>query len=372
MYLSATEPGSRNALTGGFYPLTVSAVRHDIRDALTVTLDAPPEWKPLFQFVQGQHLNVRAQLNGAEVRRSYSICSAVPDGLLRIAIKRVPGGIFSNWSNDTLRPGCTLEVMPPTGGFHLPLSPANAKHYLGIAAGSGITPVFSILKTTLLTEPKSRFTLFFGNRASSTVMFRDELADLKDEFMERLTLVHITSRERQDLELFNGRITGAKCKELLKQWCPVEDVDAVFLCGPPSMMDDLTAMLQGEGVPASHIKMELFSAPNPAPRAIRRVTPAIHSKACEVKFILDGAEHVVHMDPAKESILDAGLADRLDLRYSCKSGVCGTCRCKKLEGEVDMDAHYALEDYEIARGFILACQSYPVSDRVVVDFDRDT
>src|SRR3989442_5666737 len=246
-----------------FYPLSVAKVINETRDTISVTFAVPPELKDKFQYVQGQHLTLRPTINGDDVRRSYSICSAVQDDVLRVAIKRTPGGEFSTWANDTWKPGITLDVMPPMGHFNTPLDPNNRKHYLGFAAGSGITPMLSIIKTTLIAEPHSQFTLFYGNRASSTVIFNEELTDLKDIYLERLNLVYVMSREQQDIELFNGRITKEKCEQFFQHWIKLDDIDTVFICGPEQMMHDVSDSLQAHGMPKSNIKIELFAASIP-------------------------------------------------------------------------------------------------------------
>jgi ring-1,2-phenylacetyl-CoA epoxidase subunit PaaE len=354
-----------------FHPLTISQVRNETRDTIAVTFAVPPELRDSFQFQQGQHLTLRARIADEDVRRSYSICSSVQDGALRVAIKRTQGGLFSSWANDTFKPGVTLEVMPPMGHFNVPLDAANRKHYLAFAAGSGITPILSIIKTTLAAEPHSRFTLFYGNRASSSVIFKDELSDLKDTYMERLKLAYVMSREQQDIELFNGRITKEKATQFLKSWVRAEDIDVAFICGPEDMMLGVSEALQEAGMPKANIKIELFAASIPKhqhkPRAI---DPAAARHETEVTVIMDGNASSFTMDQDKESLLDAGLRAGIDMRYSCKGGVCSTCRCKLIEGKVDMDVNYALEDYEIARGYVLSCQSFPTTDRVVIDFDQ--
>jgi ring-1,2-phenylacetyl-CoA epoxidase subunit PaaE len=342
----------------------------ETRDTIAVTFDVPPALKERFAYVQGQHLTLRAQINEEDVRRSYSICSAVQDGVLRVAIKRTPGGLFSTWANDTLQPGATIEVMPPMGHFNVPLAADNARHYVAFAAGSGITPILSIVKTTLLAEPHSRFTLFYGNRASSSVIFKDELTDLKDIYTERLTLAYVMSREQQDIDLFNGRITKEKCKQFLRHWVRIEDIDVAFICGPEDMMHGVSEALLEAGMPKQQIKIELFAASIPKHQHKPRQLDAAARNETEVTVIMDGNHTSFTMDKDKESILDAGLRAGIDMRYSCKGGVCSTCRCKLVDGKVDMDANYALEDYEIARGFVLSCQSFPVTDRVVVDFDQ--
>jgi ring-1,2-phenylacetyl-CoA epoxidase subunit PaaE len=353
-----------------FHPLTVANVKIETRDAIAITFDVPPQLKDAFQYQQGQHLTLRAMIDGEDVRRSYSICSAVQDERLRVAIKRVPGGVFSTWANECIRPGVTIDVMPPEGRFNLPLEPDSRRHYLAFAAGSGITPILSIIKTTLIAEPHSRFTLLYGNRASSSVIFRDELTDLKDQYLERLNLVYIMSREQQDIDLFNGRITEAKCRQLFQHWLRIEDIDYAFICGPEDMMHGVSSALQDAGMPSARIRIELFAAGAAKRERKPRRTAALEPRhQTEVTVIMDGNHASFTMDKDKESLLEAGLRAGLDMRYSCKGGVCSTCRCKLLEGQVDMDVNYALEDYEVARGFVLSCQSFPVTDKVVVDFD---
>lgn len=354
-----------------FYPLTVASVRDETRDAVIVTFDVPDSLRQVFRYVQGQHLTLRALIDGEDVRRSYSICSAVDDARLRIAVKRVAGGVFSVWANTLLRPGQQIDVLPPTGHFNIPLSPASRKHYLAFAAGAGITPVLSIVKTTLNAEPHSRLTLIYGNHASSSVMFREELAELKDIYLERFNLVHVMSREHQDIDLFNGRIDRYKCQDLFAHWVPLQDVDFVFICGPEGMMNEVQAALASAGMPKSKIKIELFAASIPKQTHVPKQKAVQGRQECEVTVVMDGAARSFAMEKDKESILDAALQHGFDMRYSCKGGVCATCRCKVVDGRVDMDANFALEDYEVASGFVLACQSYPVTDRVVIDFDQD-
>ena len=355
-----------------FYPLTIANVRQETRDTIVATFAIPPALRERFQFIQGQHLTLRSTINDEDLRRSYSICSAVGDEDLRVAIKRTPGGQFSTWANDTLKPGVSIEVMPPMGHFNLPLQADSARRYLAFAAGSGITPILSIIKTTLAAEPQSSFTLVYGNRASSAVIFREELAELKDQYRERLNLVYVMSREQQDVDLFNGRIDREKCDALFERWVDVAAHDAAFVCGPESMMHAVSDALQAHGMPKEVIKVELFAASIPKKKAkAESGRPAGASEESEITVIVDGSHRSFAMGRDKESVLDAGLKQGIDMRYSCKGGVCATCRCKVVEGKVEMDANYALEDYEIARGFVLSCQAFPVSERVVLDFDQD-
>jgi ring-1,2-phenylacetyl-CoA epoxidase subunit PaaE len=352
-----------------FHPLPIARVERETRDAVAVTFAVPPELRDAFRYQQGQHVTLRAQIGGQDTRRSYSICAAVQDAMLRIAIKRNPGGLFSIWANEHLKAGDTLDVMPPLGHFNVALDPSRSRHFVAFAAGSGITPIISIVKTTLATEPRSHFTLFYGNRASSTVMFKEELAAMKDVWLPRLNLVHVLSREAQDIELLHGRIDREKADALLAHWVDLPTIDAAFVCGPDGMMHAVSEALAGRGFPEDRIRIERFATS--IPHHEHRPQPVVPGHAqCEVTAIIDGTTRKFVLDRAQENILDAGLKAGVELPYSCKGGVCSTCRAKLVEGEVDMDVNYALEDYEVARGFVLTCQSYPVTDRVTVDYDQ--
>ena len=355
-----------------FHPLTVSAVRRETRDAIVLTLDVPEEHREAFRFTQGQHLTLRAEIDGDEIRRSYSICAAATDAQLRVGIKKVVGGAFSAWANERLAPGQVIEAMPPMGHFFVPLDAERGRHFVGFAAGSGITPLISIIKTTLAAEPRSSFTLVYGNRASSSIMFREELEDLKNTYLQRFSLVHVLSREQQDIDLFNGRIDKEKCDSLLEHWIDVGSVDTAFICGPRDMMLAVAQSLEEHGLAKERIKFELFASSAPAPRQHRpREAEAAGAKnMCEATIVIDGLARSFTFEKESCSVLDAASSEGMELPYACKGGVCSTCRAMLVEGEVDMDANFALEDYEIARGYILTCQSYPVSDRIRVDFDK--
>lgn len=355
-----------------FHKLRVVSCRNETRDAVVVSFDVPDEHKETFAFVQGQHLTLRTQLNGEEVRRSYSICSAPHEDQLRIAIKRVQDGLFSSWANDTLRPGHTVECMAPSGNFHVPLDATAARHHVAFAAGSGITPVLSILKATLANEPHSRVTLVYGNRASSSVLFKEELEDLKDMYIGRFNLVFILSREHQDVELFNGRIDREKCDALLRLWIDPHDMDVAYICGPQSMMEGVAASLEAHDVSKDRIKMEYFAGVSPKSPRRPQKEAAPGAAECKVTVIRDGLRRELGIQKNGKTLLDAALDLGIDLPYSCKAGVCSTCRCKMIAGEVDMDANFALEDYEIARGFILPCQSYVLTNEIVLDYDVES
>jgi ring-1,2-phenylacetyl-CoA epoxidase subunit PaaE len=352
-----------------FHPLAIKHVRNDTRDAIVVTFDVPPELREPFRFTQGQFLTLEAEIDGEAVRRSYSICSGVTDDTLRVAIKRVPGGAFSSWAHDRLKAGATVRVAPPDGRFHVPLASGNAHHYLAFAAGSGITPVLSIIATTLAHEPASHFTLVYGNRASSAVMFREELQQLKDRYLDRLALIFVMSREQQDIDLLNGRIDQAKCEQLFRHWIDVASVEAAFICGPDEMARGVAAALDAAGVDPARVKVEYFGVIATTKRPVGDAATALRNERTHVALTLDGVRRDFDMPRAGEPILDAALRHGIDVAYSCRSGVCGTCRATLTAGEVDIDVNYALEDYEIARGAILMCQSYPVTDEIAVDAD---
>ena len=356
--------------THTFHALTVASVEATTRDSVAITFSVPENMATTFAYVQGQYLTLRAMVDGQELRRSYSICSAVQDKRLRIAIKKVAGGAFSSWATGYLLPGSIIDVMPPQGNFHIPLVPVVGRHVMAFAAGSGITPMLSIIKTMLIAEPLTRITLVYGNRSSSSVMFKEELEDLKDTYLTRLNLVWVMSREAQDIELFNGRIDHAKTCELLSRWVDPASIDAAFICGPHEMTLAVTQALQDKGVDKSRIKAELFGTGVPnKPRTAQAVTA--DSEQCEVEVVLDGSRRSFIMAKNSSSVIDAGLKAGIDMPYACKGGVCSTCRAQVLSGEVDMDNNFALEDYEVARGFVLCCQSFPVSNKLVLDFDQE-
>ncbi|WP_068110821.1 1,2-phenylacetyl-CoA epoxidase subunit PaaE [Tropicimonas marinistellae] len=354
-----------------FHELTVKEVRKTIRDAVVVTLEPTNGAAEDFDFTQGQYLTFRRDFDGEELRRSYSICAGKDDGILQVGIKRVDGGAFSTWANEDLKPGDTLEAMPPMGGFYTPLDPGAARQYLGFAGGSGITPVLSILKTTLEREPLSTFTLVYANKAVNSIMFREELEDLKNTYMGRFNVVHILESDAQEIDLFTGLVTEEKCAELFKGWIDIEHVDTAFICGPEPMMLGIAAALRSAGMDDSQIKFELFASAQPGrlKRKAESKGASATGNQASAAITLDGSTQTVTMGK-DVTILDAALDNAMDAPFACKAGVCSTCRCRVLEGEVDMVANHALEDYEVEKGYVLSCQSFPVTDRVVVDFDQ--
>ncbi len=348
-----------------FHPLPVSRVDRLCEDAVAITFDVPPELSDMYAFRAGQYLTVRQVVDQAEERRSYSIC-APPSAAPRIGVRRVEGGLFSSMLVDSLRPGDVLEVLPPLGTFTPTLD--GPEHHAFIAAGSGITPVLSIATAVLESNADSKVTLLYGNRRTDTVMFADDLADLKDRYNARLQLVHVLSREPRDVELFSGRLDTERLRALLDQLVPVSDVDHWWLCGPYGMLQDADMALAAFDVPRLRIHRELFYVNEPPPEPKRVDESVVDGPTAAVTVVLDGRETTLTL-PTETPILDAAQRVRADLPFACKGGVCGTCRAKVTDGEVKMRRNYALEDHEVAAGFVLTCQSLPVSDKVTVNFD---
>ena len=353
-------------MTPRFHRLRICEVRRETPECVSLAFDVPAELAAEYRFVQGQHLNLRATLDGEEVRRSYSICSGVDDGELRVAVKKVPGGRFSAWVNERLAVGDEIDVMTPEGRFFTPLDPGRSRHYLAFAAGSGITPVLSLIRTVLAREPASRFTLVYGNRRLASTMFHEALWELKDRYLARFAIYNVFSREGQEVELFNGRIDAAKARAFLEALVPADGIDEAFVCGPASMIDEVEGALLGCGVPREHVHVERFGVPGAAAAA-----PVDDAEAAEARLtlVVDGVRREIDFHRGQHSILDAGRAAGIDLPFSCKGGMCSTCRARIVEGEVKMAKNFALEPHEVAAGFVLTCQSYPLTERVVISFD---
>jgi ring-1,2-phenylacetyl-CoA epoxidase subunit PaaE len=354
-----------------FHQLRVAAVDRITEDAVAVTFDVPPPLRAAYAFVAGQHVTVRrAEPDVGEVRRSYSICSTPAElaahGRLRIGVRQLAGGAFSTFAAKALRPGDTVEVLPPVGHFTTAFDPARRRRYAAIAAGSGITPVLSLIATALSVEPASTFTLLYGNRYARSVMFAEELADLKDRYPARLHVVHVLSREPHEAPLLSGRLDAQRLGRLFDTLVPVDRHDEWFLCGPMAMVTEARNVLTSRGVPASAIHVELFYVEEHPPSR----SPVVEEAGgdTEVTIRLDGRASTFRMG-RHERVLDAALRVRAELPYACKGGVCSTCRARLVEGEVRMAANWALEPDELAAGYVLTCQSSPVTDRLVVDYD---
>lgn len=353
-----------------FHSLTVKEVRRETADCVSVAFETPESLKAGYDFIPGQYLTLKTVLNGEEVRRSYSICAGPNDGELRVAVKKVPGGLFSTFANEHLQAGDTLDVMTPMGNFHTPIAPDQAKNYAAFAAGSGITPILSILKAVLETEPKSTFTLFYGNRTAESVIFKEAIEALKNRFMNRLSVHYLLSREYPGSDLFYGRITAEKCTAFCKTLLAWEATDEFFLCGPQEMVEAVRDTLADLSVDPHKIHVELFQAATgkEAVQAQERVE-ALPDIVSTVRVILDGNNFEFSLPAHGDTILDAAMKAGADLPFSCKGGVCSTCRAKLLEGDVMMEVNYALEADELEQGYILTCQAHPQSEKVVVDFD---
>lgn len=355
-----------------FHPLAVAAIEPLTDDSVAITFDVPDELRGEYRFTQGQHLTVRTELAGDSVRRNYSICSPLSSGTLRIAVKRLPGGAFSEHALEKLQVGDVIDVMTPTGRFFTELDPEHEKSYVCIAAGSGITPILSIVASTLETEPRSRVTLIYANRTHASVMFLEEVEDLKDRYPERFVLYHVLSREQQEVELFSGRLDVPRMQRFLDALVPPEDVDEWFLCGPYEMVSSIRKQLVAEGVSKRSIHAEVFHVESTPPARRTAVVPsseAAGATGAQVTVTLDGRRSSFTLAPDGPSVLEAALAVRPDAPFACKGGVCGTCRAKVVEGTVEMDTNWALEPDEVERGYALTCQSHPTSDRVVLDYD---
>lgn len=353
-----------------FHTLTIKNIRKETPDCVSIAFEVPEELKPLYQFRQGQNLTLRLKLNDEEVRRSYSICSSPLENELRIAVKKILQGRFSFHANVKLRKGDTIDVLPPTGKFYTELQTNHKKKYLAFAAGSGITPIISIIKTTLATEPYSEFALVYGNRNRSSIIFKEQLEALKNRYIDRLTILHVLSREKTDASINHGRINTEKCEHLAKL-IDFKNMDEIFLCGPEEMIFSVRDWLYQKGIDQKRIHFELFTTPGQNSALSIQHSEEIQDKGPKstVSIKLDGIMFDFELSKSGKSILDGALQQGVELPYACKGGVCSTCRAKLVSGKVKMDNNYALEPDEISKGFILTCQSHPVTDIVVVDFD---
>ncbi|MBX3428560.1 MAG: phenylacetate-CoA oxygenase/reductase subunit PaaK [Hyphomonadaceae bacterium] len=353
-----------------FHKLRVAEVKRETPDAVSVRFELPDSLREAFAFKAGQHLTFRRDLNGEEVRRNYSVCVSPSEGVLKIGVKKIAGGVFSGWVNDELKAGDELEVMAPHGSFCWIFDPDERREYVAFAGGSGITPILSLMKTALATEPKSRFTLFYGNRNSPGVMFLEEIAGLKDRYIDRLSVFHFLEDEEEEIDLFNGRLDREKVEALLSGVVTPANIDAFFICGPGPMMDAAEEMLLAKSVEKSRILIERFTT-GPLSAAQAAAALALEEKAAGLKMsvTLNGRRMQVAFDPEKHSILDNVRAAGLPAPFACKGGVCATCRAKVTAGEVSMKVNYGLSDEEIAEGYVLTCQSTPLTEGVALTYD---
>lgn len=352
-----------------FHKLQIAGIERETADSLRVALSVPPELQPEFAFQPGQHLPVQAVIDGKLTRRTYSICSVPGQWPLQIGIRVQPGGRFSEFAANELKAGDLLDVMSPFGQFHASINAQSAKTYIGIAAGSGITPLLSILRAILEGEPNSRFVLFYGNRQQRTTMFIDDLYALKNRFAERLVLNFLFSREDQEFPLFSGRLDEDKVRELYGLFLGDRRADEAFVCGPDTLIECARRALLHCGMDAASVHVERYGAPRQKSRQVVPLAPH-DATIAQITVIMDGHEKTFGMSAKDSNIVDAAAVHGIELPYSCKAGVCATCRSWLREGEVRMDANYGLEPWEIDKGYVLACQSHPVSETLVLDYDK--
>jgi ring-1,2-phenylacetyl-CoA epoxidase subunit PaaE len=356
-----------------FHPLRVRRIEPDTSEAVIVTFEVPTELRDVFGFTQGQYLTLRREVDGQDLRRSYSICAGVDDGELRVGVRKVNGGVFSNWINEHLKHGDTIHVMAPQGRFFVPIDRKAQRSYVGIAGGSGITPILSIMKTVLGREPKSRFTLIYGNRALKSTMFKEEIEDLKNKYLTRVVLHHVFSDEHTDAPINHGLMNRDKIGEFLRALVPAQSISHAFVCGPYQMNDEAEAALLEAGVAEDRIHIERFGI---APQAAQAVGAVIHqaqpgdAEIAKVTIVRDGLRREIEFRKDQPSILDCASAAGLEVPFSCTSGVCGTCRAKLVEGTVRMERNFALDKKEVEAGYVLTCQAHPTSERVVLSFDE--
>ena len=355
-----------------FYDLEVKEVRKETGDCVSVAFNVPEDIKAEFNYLPGQYLTLRAEIDGEDTRRSYSICSSSILGEdLRVAIKKVVGGTFSTYANEKLKQGDVTKVMPPMGNFIAKLDPKNEKRYVAFAAGSGITPIISIVKSVLEAEPNSQITLFYGNQNSNSIIFKEDLEDIKNIHLQRFELYHILSREDPGIRLFKGRIDKEKCGLLLKAFPILTEADEYFICGPEDMINNVQEQLRSSGISEDKVHFELFTSPvGKLGKTNQTVSKEpVESFSSVVRIILDGDETEIGVNSDGLPILDAALKNGMDVPFACKGAVCCTCKAKVLEGKVRMDMNYSLEDDELEAGYILTCQAHPESPKVVVDYD---
>lgn len=352
-----------------FYPLKVSQIETGATDCVLVSFEIPDALKQNFAYRQGQYLTLKTQIEGEEVRRSYSLCSSPLDNEWRVGIKKVPNGLFSTYANEALKVGEELAVMPPDGRFFVEVDAERKREYVCIAAGSGITPIFSIIKTHLQAEPNASFKLFYINQSVKSIILKEELEALKNLYMDRLEIFYFLTKESRSVPLFNGRLDEDKLEILFKTICDVEEIDDYFICGPEAMTLMTRDFLLAKGVKKKHVHFELFHTDTKPNVRRSRIHKDAAGKEAEVTILEGGKSVKFRIPKGVDSILDAALNREADLPFACKGGVCCTCRAKLVEGKVDMMVNYALEDEEIAAGYILTCQAIPLSDKVVVDFD---
>ncbi|VAV85802.1 1,2-phenylacetyl-CoA epoxidase, subunit E [hydrothermal vent metagenome] len=352
-----------------FHKIKVADIYKETKDTSVVTFDIPKHLQERFKFIQGQHLTLKQDINGEDVRRSYSLCSSPLENQWKVAVKQIPGGVFSTYINAELKRGDDIEIMEPTGNFHVDIDAKTPKNYIAFVAGSGITPVLSIIKTHLELEPQSTFKLFYLNQTVKSIIFKEEIEQLKNKFFQRFQVFYFLTKEQRDIPFLNGRFDKEKLAVLTKTFIDIQDTNHCFICGPQEMIFLIRDELKAAGLREENIHYELFFSGNPEDN--KQITEALEQKAegTEVTIIDGGTEFHFIMDDDSNTILDGALAAGADLPFACKGGVCSTCKCKIIEGSVEMKVNYALEEYEVKNNFVLSCQAVPTSKKVTVDFD---
>ncbi|MBT8278770.1 MAG: phenylacetate-CoA oxygenase/reductase subunit PaaK [Bacteroidia bacterium] len=353
-----------------FYEVKIADIYKETKDTVVVTFDIPEDIRPEFQFTQGQHLTLRKMIDGEDVRRSYSLCSGPMENIWKVAIKQIPGGVFSTYANNELKAGDTIELMQPTGHFYVDIDASKPNNYIAFAAGSGITPLLSIIKTHLYKEPNSTFKLFYLNRTTKSIIFKEEIEQLKNLFFERFHVFYFLTKEQRDIAFLNGRFDQEKLQILTKTFIDIEDTAHCFICGPEEMIFLIRDALQDAGLEKERIHYELFFSGDTEASKLH-IAEVLEQKVdgTEVTIVDGGKEFHFIMDDDFDNILDGALAAGADLPFACKGGVCSTCKCKLIEGEVEMKINYALEADEVEQNFILSCQAVPTTKKVIVDFD---
>ncbi len=352
-----------------FYSLRIADLRKETDDCAVITFDVPDDCREAFTYRQGQYLTLKANIDGHDVRRSYSLCSSPLENKWTVAVKKLEGGLFSTFANTQLRKGDVLEVMPPNGHFYVDIAPEKANHYAAFAAGSGITPILSILKTHLASEPNSKFKLFYLNRNVKSILFKEEIEALKNRYFDRLEVFYFLTKEFRDIPLFNGRFTEEKLDTICSRIVDVAKTEAAFICGPESMIFMVRDALEKAGMEKQKIHFELFNTSGTRNNEAARKISEKQVEGTDVTIIDGGKEFHFTMSKEFDNILDAALSAGADLPFACKGGVCSTCRCKVVEGTAEMKINYALEEADVARNFVLSCQAVPTSAKLVVDFD---
>ena len=359
-----------------FHSLNIANIRQETENAICISFAIPEALTETFTFKPGQFLTLKQTINGESIRRCYSICSGVNDTQLSVAIKRVDNGVFSNYANDNFAVGDTINVMPPQGDFTVHLAPEQSKNYMLLAAGSGITPILSLIKSILSTEKNSLVTLVYGNQKTITMMFKEELSFIKNKYLSRFNWVNLMSQEDQGADILNGRLDNKKGYQLQKQkLIDINNTDEAFICGPESMISEVSRGFRLEGLAESQIHYELFARSSEdaqlrLDKAKNRVDAYGENRTSKVTVIADGRANQFDLAMVGANILDAGMVNGMELPYSCKAGVCSTCKAKLVKGKVDMDINHGLEPHEIEAGYILTCQSHPITDEVIVSFDE--